>query len=358
MCSFWLVMACTASCTACSSMPEMRGLRRWLEQGWYARQPVAWLQPLAGIYGLANDLRRRMYRHGVLSVQHAGVPTVVVGNFTVGGTGKTPLVQWLAACLREAGHRPGIVLRGYKGQQRAPRLVSPDDAPRLVGDEAVLHARIAQCPVAVGAARVAAARLLVQSGCDFIIADDGLQHLALGRDLEIIVVDGARGFGNGALLPAGPLREHPVSRWHAGAVLVANGEDVHGVLAAGNVVAMRLEPRSLRSLGGNELLPLDRLRGATVHALAGIGNPQRFFAMLRQLGAIPVEHPRPDHWSCSAADLDFGDAHPVVMTAKDAVKCEALAAGRNSVFWLEVGAALPVADAARLRDRVLATRRS
>lgn len=339
-------------------MPEARGLRGWVEQGWYARRPAAWLRPLAGIYGLAINLRLRMYQRGVLSVQHAGVPTIVVGNFTVGGTGKTPLVQWLAACLRAAGHHPGIVLRGYKGQHRAPRLVNPDDDPRLVGDEAVLHARIAQCPVAVGAARVAAARLLVRSGCDFVIADDGLQHLALGRDLEIIVVDGARGFGNGALLPAGPLREHPGTGWHPGAVFVVNDEDIHGAVVACSPVAMRLEPRSVRRLGANDVLPLDHLRGTTVHALAGIGNPQRFFAMLRQLGAIPLEHPRPDHWSCTAADLDFGDAHPVVMTAKDAVKCEALAAGRNNVFWLEVEAALPVADAARLRDRVLATRRS
>lgn len=340
-------------------MPETRGPRRWLERSWYRRRPALWLRPLAGIYGLATDLRHWMYRRGVLAVRHPGVPTIVVGNFTVGGTGKTPLVQWLATCLREGGHRPGIVLRGYKGRQQGPRVVRADDDPRLVGDEALLHARHAQCPVAIGAARPAAARLLVQSGCDVIIADDGLQHLALGRDLEIIVIDGARGFGNGALLPAGPLRERPMPQRHPGAVFVVNGEDVRGVAAAmGNAVRMRMEPRSLRRLPGDEPVPLDRLRGATVHALAGIGNPQRFFALLRQLGASPIEHPRPDHWECSAADLDFGDAHPVVMTAKDAVKCQPLAAGRDELFCLVVEAVLPGPDAARLRDRVLAIGRS
>jgi tetraacyldisaccharide 4'-kinase len=339
-------------------MPEMRALRGWVEQGWYGPRSATWLRPFAGLYGLAMELRRWMYRRGVLSARHAGVPTIVVGNFTVGGTGKTPLVQWLAACLREAGHRPGIVLRGYGGRQRAPRLVNPDDDPGLVGDEALLHARITRCPVAIGVARAAAARLLVQSGCDYLIADDGLQHLALARDLEIIVVDGSRGFGNGALLPAGPLRECPGSRWHPGAVMIMNGTDAHGVVAAGGALRMHLEPRSLRRLAGDEEVPLDHLRGARVHAVAGIGNPQRFFAMLRQLGAIPVEHSRPDHWACRAADLDFGDALPVVMTAKDAVKCQPLAAGRTGLFWLAVEAALPGADAAHLRDRVLAIRRS
>jgi tetraacyldisaccharide 4'-kinase len=298
-----------------------------------------------------------MYSSGLLPIRHPGVPIIVVGNFTVGGTGKTPLVAWLAARLREAGRQPGIVLRGYGGRQRAPRLVRPEDDPGLVGDEAVLHARHTRCPVAVGASRIAAAKLLAGEQCDVVITDDGLQHLALGRDLEIIVIDGARGFGNGALLPAGPLRERPGRLRRTGAAVVVNGEDVHGVATAAGAMSMRLEACSLHRLDGDEPVPLEQLRGATVHAVAGIGNPQRFFALLRQLGANPVEHPRPDHCRYSAGDLAFTAAHPVVMTEKDAVKCRALAGGRRDLFYLPVTAVLSGTDGARLLERVLATGR-
>lgn len=335
-------------------MPEMSGLRRWLERGWYAPRPRPWLLPLAGLFALGVALRRWTYSTGLLTVRHPGVPVIVVGNFTVGGAGKTPLVAWLAARLLEAGRRPGIVLRGYGGRQRAPRLVRPDDDPDLVGDEAVQHARRTPCPIAVGASRIAAAQLLVSEQCDIVIADDGLQHLALGRDLEVIVIDGARGFGNGALLPAGPLRERPWLQQRTNVAVVVNGEDLHGVAAAAGAVSMHLEARPLRRLDDDEPMPLEQLRGTTVHALAGIGHPQRFFALLRQLGANPVEHPRPDHGRYRPRDLAFTPAHPVVMTEKDAVKCRLLADGRQDLYYLPVAAVLSGTDGERLLERVLA----
>jgi tetraacyldisaccharide 4'-kinase len=298
-----------------------------------------------------------MYRTGLLAVGHPGIPVVVVGNFTVGGTGKTPLVAWLAARLLEAGRRPGIVLRGYGGRQRAPRLVRPDDDPDLVGDEAVLHARRTPCPVAIGASRLAAAKLLAEEQCDIVIADDGLQHQRLGRDLEIIVIDGARGFGNGAMLPAGPLRERPALRQRPEVAVVVNGEDLHGVSAAAGAVSMHLEARALRQVDDDEPVPPEQLRGTTVHALAGIGHPQRFFALLRRMGANLVEHPRPDHCHYSAPDLAFAGAHPVVMTEKDAVKCRGFAGGRKDLFYLPVEAVLSGTDGARLLERVLAAGR-
>jgi tetraacyldisaccharide 4'-kinase len=221
-----------------------------------------------------------------------------------------------------------------------------------VGDEALLLARRRICPVAVGARRAAAAQLLADAGCDLVIADDGLQHLALRRDLAIVVIDGLRGFGNGALLPAGPMRE-PAQRRYGADLVMMHGEDLQGVLTAGlPALAMQLAPRSLRQLDSDREYPLDVLRGATVHAVAGIGHPARFFALLRALGAQPIEHPRPDHQPLVRADLDLGGGHRIIVTEKDAVKCRGLAAGRDDVFYLQVAAILPEADATRLLDRV------
>jgi tetraacyldisaccharide 4'-kinase len=268
----------------------------------------------------------------------------------VGGTGKTPLVIWLARALREAGHHPGVVLRGYGGTSRAPRLVVAEDTSAEVGDEAVLVRRRSGGPVAVGANRVAAARLLVAQRCTVIIADDGLQHLALRRDLAIAVVDGARGFGNGALLPAGPLRE-PAARLDDADLVVVQGRDLQGVASRHDPLVMELEPEVLFQLaGGLEESPAT-LRGEAVHAVAGIGNPQRFFRMLRGLGANLVEHPFPDHHAFRPAELAFGDALRIVMTEKDAVRCRAFAHER--MWCLSVAARLPDADARRLLQAVL-----
>ncbi|HUG72785.1 MAG TPA: tetraacyldisaccharide 4'-kinase, partial [Steroidobacteraceae bacterium] len=204
-------------------MPEHSGLRHWVERSWYAPRPHPALRPLTALYALVTGLRRGVYRAGLLRSTHPGVPVIVVGNLTAGGTGKTPLVLWLAEQLRARGRKPGIVLRGYGGRQRAPRVVRADDDAQQVGDEALLLARRGICPVAIGARRTAAAQLLADSGCDLVIADDGLQHLALRRDLAIVVVDGERGFGNGSLLPAGPLRESS-QRLRSADVVVMHGE--------------------------------------------------------------------------------------------------------------------------------------
>jgi tetraacyldisaccharide 4'-kinase len=335
-------------------MPEMPALRRWVEQGWYGTQHHAVLRPLAALYGLAMRLRRWGYHSGLRASVHAGVPTIVIGNLTVGGTGKTPLVIWLASRLRERGLNPAIVLRGYGGTQRGPRLVRPDDDPAITGEEAVLLARRTGCAVAIGARRTEAAALVIQGGCNVLISDDGLQHLALRRDLEIIVIDGARGVGNGLLLPAGPLRESP-SRLVPGACVVLHGEDLRGAIPAGIApFAMRLDTLPLRQLPDDRECGLGALQGLRVRAVAGIGNPQRFFAQLRGLGIDPLEQPFPDHHRLTAADLAFGDGLPIVMTEKDAVKCAGLAAGRTDLYYLPVAAILPEADATRLVDRVLA----
>jgi len=335
-------------------MPERFALRRRVERAWYGATPHLLLRPLAGLYGIGMRLRQQAYRARLWPATHAGVPTVVVGNLTVGGTGKTPLVLWLAGRLRTLGRRPGILLRGYGGSARTARLVHAGDDAAVVGDEAVLLARRTGCAVATGAQRTAAAALLVREGCNVLIADDGLQHLALRRDLDIIVVDGSRGFGNGALLPAGPLREPPAPL-RAGACVVLHGEDRHGVLPAGVApLRMHLEPLPLRRLPTHGECGLDALGGGRVHAVAGIGHPQRFFEQLRNLGLDPVEHPFPDHHRFTARDLAFGDGGSVVMTEKDAVRCAGLAHGRHDLFYLPVTAVLPEADATRLIERVLA----
>jgi tetraacyldisaccharide 4'-kinase len=337
-------------------MPERR-LARWLERRWYGDAAPLPLLPLSWLYGGAVRLRCLAFQAGIRRSRQAGVPTVVIGNLTAGGTGETPLVLWLATELRRRGASPGIVLRGHGGTQRTAHLVSPDDDAARVGDEALLLARRAGCPVAVGVQRERAAKLLVQEGCDVVVADDGLQHLALARDLAVVVIDGARGFGNGALLPAGPLRE-PASRLAAADLVVLHGEDRRGVLPAGIVpVRMQLVATALRELGSDAEVPLRSLEGSAVHALAGIGNPERFIQLLRSLGASPEATLRPDHHVWRAGELPGPDGRRIVMTEKDAVKCRRLAAGRDDLYYLQVEAVLSPADAARFLDRVQALRR-
>jgi len=332
-------------------MPEFARLRGWLQHRWYRPGPPSpLLRPLAWMYALAVRLRRSAYRRGWLASRHPGVPVIVIGNLVAGGTGKTPLVIWLANALRARGQCPGVALRGYGGHGGAARLVTPADTPAAVGDEAVLIARRTGVPVAVGADRVAAAAVLVRAGCTLVLCDDGLQHLALRPDLAVAVIDGMRGFGNGALLPAGPLRE-PAEALRRCNLVVINGEDVHGIAAGRAALRMQLLPEALRELRGSRQQPLEGLRGAAVHAVAGIGHPQRFFALLRSLGAQPVEHAFADHHRYRAAELEFGDSQRIVMTEKDAVKCTALAT--QAMWYLPVTASLPQADAARLVQAVL-----
>jgi len=292
-----------------------------IERHWYRDSFVSrLLAPLSWFYCFLVLLRRTLYRAGILRVIRLPVPVVVVGNLTVGGSGKTPLVIWLARFLKGQGWRPGIVTRGYGGQAAHwPQTVTPESDPESVGDEPVLLAREAGCPVVADPDRARAAERLVRLGCNIVVSDDGLQHYRLARDLEIAVIDGARRFGNGRCLPAGPLRE-PVSRLNEVQARVTLGEARTGEWA------MALEAKSFHRLEAPEATAeADRFQGQPVHAVAGIGHPARFFDQLRRLGLDIAPHPFPDHHRFHERDLAFGDAHETVMTQKDAVKCERLA---------------------------------
>jgi tetraacyldisaccharide 4'-kinase len=319
---------------------------------WYGRTPPARavsaaLAPLGWLYCAVAALRGLAYRRGWLDSESAGVPVVVVGNLTVGGTGKTPLVLWLVAHLQRRGLRPGVAMRGYGGSGRdAPRRVRADSDPFEFGDEPVLLAGRAGCPVVVGRDRVAAARMLaLEYSCDIVVTDDGLQHYRLRRDCEILVVDGMRGFGNGRCLPAGPLRE-PRGRAARSDLVIVNagdgsgdglhagpGGDRRAAVAADDgpaMMCMALVPGDAVNLyHAGERRALETFRGERVTAVAGIGNPERFFAMLRNLGLDPATQVFPDHHRYSGSDLAGLPAGPVLMTEKDAVKCRAWATAEH-----------------------------
>lgn len=245
------------------------------------------------------------------------MPVVVVGNITAGGTGKTPLTLALVAALTARGWRPGVVSRGYGGTQREPALLDDHPDPARYGDEPCLI-RASGVPVAVGRDRPAAAALLLQAGCNVVIADDGLQHYALARDVEICVVDGARRFGNGRLLPAGPLRE-PLSRLRRVDFRVCNGEAGEGEYA------MRLAGGTAVSLTDGATRPLADFGGQTVHAVAAIGHPERFFQSLRAQGLTVIGHAFADHHAFVSQDLAVAGDAPLLMTDKDAIKCQSFA---------------------------------
>ena len=312
-------------------------LRR-IERGWYQpRMANRLLLPLSWLYCALAILVRLSWRVGLRRPARVGVPVLVVGNLTVGGTGKTPLVIALAAHFRSNGCRPGIISRGYGGRPSVvPRRVTDSDTPATVGDEALLMQRHSGVPVAVCADRVAAARLLVdRDGCNLIISDDGLQHHRLHRDLDIVVVDTMRGFGNGWCLPAGPLREPKAVLRHAD-IIVFNGA---GTPDSGREFGMIMEGTEAHSMEGRvRVLPLSDLAGVPVHAVAGIGNPERFFRHLEDSGLTVVRHAFPDHHAYSAGEFGFADDHSVVlMTEKDAVKCDNLEIP-GEVYYLPVAA--------------------
>lgn len=292
-------------------------LRKQIEALWYGRSPLAWLLlPFAWCYGLVVRLRRWAYQSGVLATPALRLPVVVVGNIAVGGTGKTPVVGWLAVQLRERGLRVGIVSRGYGGRESAaPRRVTADSSPAEVGDEPVLLARVTQCPVVVCTRRVRAVELLYESGVDVVLADDGLQHYALARVAELVVVDAARGLGNGLMLPAGPLRE-PASRLRSSTAVLLNGQS-DGFPSA---LEFTLEQAGAERLDTAASAALTEFAGQRVWAVAGIGNPQRFFGGLREQG-IEVDEVMPgDHATTNLEALLRTRQQPILMTEKDAVK--------------------------------------
>jgi tetraacyldisaccharide 4'-kinase len=300
---------------------------------------------LAGLYGGLAGLRRRAYAAGWLRRHSAPVPVVVVGNIAVGGTGKTPLTIALVERLRAAGWNPGVASRGYgrSGEGRAAWVDRQTD-PAVGGDEPVLIARRTGAKVRVSRDRVAAARDLAAAGCDIVVCDDGLQHYRLARDVEVAVIDGARRYGNGRLLPAGPLREPPERAERCDFRVINGGEAGFGEWP------MRLRIGDALPLAGGRPAPLASFAGQRVHALAGIGNPERFFAVLRGAGIAVVPHAFADHHRYQPGDFAFGSRLPVLMTEKDAVKCATIAPELS--YSVPVEAELPEAFWVALLDRL------
>jgi tetraacyldisaccharide 4'-kinase len=316
-------------------MSRPRTFKEKIETAWGERGGLSVaMRPFSWLFCAIVFIRRWCYRLKILNSTQLPVPVIVVGNITVGGTGKTPLTIWLAQYLSQNGYRPGIVSRGYGGMARKwPQQVRPDGDPVMVGDEAIVIARRTSCPMAVGPSRVKAAQaLLKHHDIDIILSDDGMQHYALGRTIEIAVIDGIRRFGNGLCLPAGPLRE-PVKRLKEVDFVVTNG------IAAMNEVGMRYEGAMLNYLDDSSQKPLASLKNESVHALAGIGNPERFFEQLRRSGLHLIEHVYGDHHEFSPRDLEFGDDLPIIMTEKDAVKCRRFLI--DNCWYLPVTARLP-----------------
>ena len=327
---------------------------------WYGDERVPLFARLAStLYAGITGLRRAWYERGWLQRRHPGVPVVVVGNISVGGTGKTPLTIALVQRLRAEGWNPGVASRGY-GREDATQAVWIDREtdPAKAGDEPVLIARHTGAKLRVDRNRAAAAHALAEAGCDVVVCDDGLQHYALARDVEIEVIDGRRRYGNAQLLPAGPLRE-PVERAQRCSFRVVN---LGGVTPAPNNTAgsgfgewpMRLLADQAAPITGGRPRTLASFAGQRVHAVAGIGDPERFFTMLRGFGIAVVPHAFADHHRYTSSDFEFGSRLPVLMTEKDAVKCAEFAG--DDWFSVPVRAELPEAFWVALTAQVRAAR--
>ena len=342
---------------------------RWasdLNALWYdpSRRPHGVLRALSALYGALMRLRSELYRSGWMRRRRVSLPVIVVGNLTVGGAGKTPLTLAVIDALRQRGWRPGVISRGYGGSARGPLRVQADTPASVCGDEPKLIAERSAAPLAVARRRHEAARLLqASSDVDVLIADDGLQHLALARDVELLVIDGQRRFGNQLLLPAGPLRE-PLYRLKRVTALVWNGE---GEGLGGDYVgmpqfSMRLEAERFVSLGDeSRTCSAEQLRGKVLHAIAGIGDPSRFFAQLSAMGLQFSSHPFPDHHAYVEQDFSFARDGVLLMTDKDAVKCRGLALPEAWVLPVEaqidespLGGSLLETILERLNGRTLA----
>lgn len=329
-----------------SPASNSRSAASWLERQWY--RFGAWhlfLLPLSFLFRLTVFFRWLLYRVRLLPIERLSIPVVVVGNITVGGSGKTPLVLWLAENLRRLGFQPGIISRGYGGENCGQTEVMSGSDPLLVGDEPVLLAKRSGCPVWVGRNRAEAARALLKAypACNLILSDDGLQHYRLARDVEIVVVDGERKFGNGFPLPAGPLRE-PVSRLASVDAVVVNGGSGGAPKGAKARFSMHLAGAEFYNLADpTQRVSPQHFAGQPVHAVAGIGYPTRFFEHLRSLGLAVSEHPFPDHHAFQPQELDF-PGH-VLMTEKDGVKCARFA---KDNYWVLAVEAEVEEDLARL----------
>jgi tetraacyldisaccharide 4'-kinase len=310
-----------------------------LLDAWYTGHPaLALLRPLESLYRRVVDKKRARFVAGEGDIYQSPVPVIVVGNITVGGTGKTPLILWMIEHCRSRGLKVGVVSRGYGARPPSfPWRVMPEQSAAQAGDEPLLIVQRTGVPLMIDPDRSQAVRaLLAQEPLDLILSDDGLQHYRLARDLELVLIDAARGLGNRRCLPAGPLRE-PVERLQSVDALLYNGaasdrEDGFG---------FQLQPSALVNLLTGERKPVDHFaQGQAVHAVAGIGNPQRFFNTLEGLHWRPVAHPFADHAVYSAEALAFQPPLPLVMTEKDAVKCRAFA---TADWWYLAVEAVPSA---------------
>jgi tetraacyldisaccharide 4'-kinase len=306
---------------------------------WYDRN-ARWLSllllPLSWLFGLIVVARRAAYRRGVFGAVQVGRPTIVIGNITVGGTGKTPFTIWLATQLQSRGLRVGIVLRGYGGRSREwPREVTAESSWEDVGDEAVLLASRTGAIVVAGPDRVADARLAIELGAQIVLSDDGLQHYRLARDREIAVIDARRGLGNGRLLPAGPLRE-PAERLSGVDLKVVTHRDGASAVAQAGAIAVKPKLLDAVSIATGERRPLQNFGDAPVHAIAAIGHPQGFFDALTAANLTVQSHPLPDHARIAGADICFADDAMVLMTEKDAVKCRAIADQRHWAVRMDI----------------------
>ena len=317
----------------------MKNSHQFWQDSWYGKSLwVYCLLPLSWLFCAISQLRKFYLSH--FSQHKLAVPVVVVGNISLGGTGKTPLLIALVQYLQQQGHSPGVVSRGYGGRApHYPYLLDKDTRADQSGDEPLLIFNATHCRVCVAPDRVAAALLLQQQGCTIILSDDGLQHYRLGRDIEIAVVDGLRLFGNRQCLPVGPLRE-PVSRLKTVDLIVVNNPQSTPALQDYPSVAMQLVPNAWRQLDSQALLPLSQLVFAKkLYAVAAIGNPQRFFNSLRELSLTFETRTFVDHHHFTAADFAFSGDADLVMTEKDAVKCCEFA--RKNWYSLLVAAELP-----------------
>ena len=318
-----------------------------IEQHWQkVTGLVCLLLPLSLLFALLISLRRCLYRCRLLPVYHARVPVIVVGNISVGGTGKTPLVIAIAGYLKSQGWRPAVVSRGYGGSIRsAAHLIGPNDSAEAVGDEPFLIAKRTGLPVAIGRRRsVVIDYLLLHRDCDVLISDDGLQHYRMHRDIEVVSIDAQVTFGNGFLLPAGPLRE-PQSRLSQIDFMLQK----NAMAPTGDCFTLAGE--RLRALDDAGVTPhISEFRGETVHAVAGIANPASFFVALRDKGLDIIEHAFPDHHIYTPSDLCFGDQLPVLMTEKDAVKCTGYE--QSNMYYLPVEARFKSDFLARLEQRL------
>lgn len=319
-------------------------MRQVLPRCWYGRCPKLFLPiqlllliPLSLLFGLLVRIRRTCYRTGLFRVERLPVPVIVVGNLNVGGSGKTPLTIALVQWLRQAGYAPGIISRGYGGKARTIMPVQADSDPAVVGDEPLLMARRTDCPVWIGRKRAEAARQLLafHPEVNVLVADDGLQHLALARDVELVVVDAVRGFGNGWLLPSGPLRE-PLTQLAQVDALVINGEPLLAGFPSVTCPSFKMQIAGARFINLADpdwQVTAAHFSGETLHAIAGIGHPERFFSQLAGLGLNPIPLAFADHHAYVESDLPAGG---VLMTEKDAVKCQRFA--RRDLWFLAVDA--------------------